>query len=162
MSVGWLQDKGSMTKRLREYGEIQIEILCEDFALPNPVEQAALQLQANQKAFVREVLMLGSAPWVYARSVFHPEIGNGAFEALFHFGTRPLGELLFSDPSIARLSIQEITCPQRYLCRQSLFTIVQWPMIMTEIFLPECPLSLGSVSKDAIVVDNKAKMAKKP
>jgi len=141
----WLQDKTSMTAKLREHDPaLRIEILQEGFENPTLSEAQALSLAVSKRVFVREVLMVSAEPWLFARSVFHPDIENGPFKEFFHFGSRPLGEVLFSQPEIKRIKMEVVESPEHYPSRTSLFLILDLPMYMTEIFLPNCPLVIPS------------------
>ena len=99
---------------------------------------------------MREVeLLCHNEPWVYARSVFPQTTLTGRLRSLKKLDTRPLGALLFNDPTMKRshFEIAALSNPElaNYFtsssndfawARRSLFFLDEKPILVAEIFLP--------------------------
>ena len=161
----WLFNQDSLTKRLvaASAGEFQVQVLAQGFARPRPSEQRALNLPERQVALIRTVLLLGCGqPWVFARSIIPLTTLRGPYRFLRHLGSQPLGELLFSDPTMRRGDFELLRCkadelddtasalpvpgPDEILWgRRSVFYLNHKPLLVGEIFLPGfTPLLLSS------------------
>jgi len=148
----WLLDHGSLTQRLIQAsnGAFQVRKLRQGWQYPTPSEAACLGIKPRQLAFVREVeLLCHNEPWVYARSVFPQTTLTGRLRSLKKLDTRPLGALLFSEPSMRRshFEVAALNYPDltNYFTsesnhfawgRRSLFFIDEKPILVAEIFLP--------------------------
>ena len=150
---GWLSDTGSLTQRLIEAsdGEFRVQVLTQSLQLPRLSEMRALSLAPRRLALIREVILFGKGePWVYARSVIPLTTLTGRLRKLRHLDNRPLGALLFSDPSMSREPV-EVACisssnaqlPKALIQinsalwgRRSVFRLNQKPLLVSEIFLP--------------------------
>lgn len=96
----WLSAPGSLTARLRQLGEVRVIRLRQGHAALRPRERALL---ASHHGHVREVLLLvDGRPAVWARSAVSAQAAHGAWRAIRGLGTRPLAELLFTDPAVRR------------------------------------------------------------
>lgn len=152
----WLLDQGSLTERLiaASGGEFKVEVLKQCWELPRLSECRALGLGTREKALVREVLLYGhDQPWVYARSILPMKTLTGRLRSMRKLDNRPLGALLFSDPSMTRsgmelacLTPQNTTVPKQLgefnhplWGRRSVFWLNQKPLLVSEIFLPSFP-----------------------
>lgn len=148
----WLLDQGSLTERLLQAsgGDFQVKKLHQSWQYPTPSEAACLGLKPRQFAIVREVeLRCHGEPWIYARSVFPQKTLTGRLRRLKKLDTRPLGALLFNEPSMRRshFEVAALNNPplQDYFTatsndfawgRRSLFFIDEKPLLVAEIFLP--------------------------
>ena len=152
----WLFEQGSLTRRILRHcsNTFRVEVLSQKWQRPMLNEALRLGAQPEHHALIREVLLYcGDAPWVYARSVLPRKTLTGPRRFLGKLGNRPLGEILFSDPTIKRdeLEIAEIKKGQRmYSCateilnsppdfvwgRRSIFYLHKKPLMVNEIFLP--------------------------
>jgi len=150
---GWLSDTGSLTQRLlhASAGEFSVQVLNQSLQLPRLSEMRALALPPRRLALIREVILFGSGqPWVYARSVIPLSTLTGRLRKLRHLDSRPLGALLFSDPSMSREPV-EVACisssnaqlptalteiTSALWGRRSVFRLDQKPLLVSEIFLP--------------------------
>lgn len=109
---------------------------------------------------VREVeLLCHNQPWVYARSVFPQATLTGRLRCLKKLDARPLGALLFNDPSMRRTHFEvaalnnaelsgyfNTTSDRFFWGRRSLFFIDEKPLLVSEIFLPALELHARSNS----------------
>ena len=101
----WLQDRGSLTRSLQKKsgGDFSVTVLKQRWERPRLDEARALNIPPQQFALIREVILHGNnQPWVYARSVLPQRALNGRLRFLRKLGNKPLGALLFGNPSIKR------------------------------------------------------------
>jgi chorismate--pyruvate lyase len=144
----WLQDKGSLTRRLIHLseGHFEVELLGLRWGRARLDEARALGIDPRHRCLLREVLLLGQGtPWVYARSILPTSSLSGSLGYLKRLGTRPLGALLFSDPCMSRgpMEIAQIeeqmlpVIPDRDVWgRRSVFCLAGQPLLVSEMFLP--------------------------
>lgn len=152
----WLFDQGSLTRRIisRCTNNFRVEVLSQKWQRPLLNEALRLGAHPEHLALIREVLLFcGDTPWVFARSVLPRKTLSGRRRFLGKLGSRPLGEILFSDPNIVRddLEVAEIKKGQRmYRCatqslkqmpdsiwgRRSVFYLHKKPLLVNEVFLP--------------------------
>lgn len=149
----WLLDRGSLTRRLvaASAGQFRVRILTQGIAKPRRTEARALGIPHQQLGLIREVILYGrDQPWVYARSVLPLSSLTGRLTRLRKLDERPLGALLFADPSLRRGKL-ELACvepakmalPQALGIfdtslwgRRSVFYIADKPLLVSEMFLP--------------------------
>lgn len=146
----WLLDKGSLTGRLVKLsaGDFGVQIIYEGWSQPQLQEHMVLGCARGERVWVREVFLLGHGePWVYARSVIPARTLTGKRRHLKRLGNRPLGAVLFNDPSMQRgpietarvvLASSDPQWPERQVTwgRRSVFYLQQKPLLVTEVFLP--------------------------
>ena len=155
----WLLDRGSLTQHLTtaSKGAFRVSILQQRLMRPQLSEQKVLNMADRSLALIREVLLYGNdQPWVFARSVLPLSSLTGAQRRLQKLDNRPLGALLFADPSMRRGAMQIsrikvgqlpllgdleadiLTKPDTPLWgRRSVFYIDQKPLLVSEVFLPD-------------------------
>lgn len=145
----WLLGEGSLTQKLVAacHGEFALRIVKQGLAVPRPDEAKALGLAQRQRALIREIVMSGHGQdWVFARSILPLSTLTGRLRQLKTLDNRPLGALLFKDPSMQRSAI-EIThleahnfsyhCQQSCWSRRSVFKLDCKPLLVCETFLPD-------------------------
>lgn len=165
--AAWLRDPGSLTQRVQAscVGRFRVALLHQRWQRPLRSEAHALGLRPGVRALVREVfLMCDDTPWVYACTVIPRATLTGAQRRLARLHTRPLGAVLFADPTmrrgeaqIARLSrgdclyaLATAALPQppaEIWARRSVFCLRDKPLLVTEAFLPaiaDAPLRFGA------------------
>jgi len=148
----YLSEIGSLTERLRAKAGrgFHVQLLKQG---PTPLtadDAALLGAQAGDSAFVRQVYLCGSEPWVYARSM---AVGAGE-RWLKELGERPLGERVFAERETRRGPIEageidskhplyrEATAGLAYeyarplWARRSLLTVNGAGILIYECFLP--------------------------
>ena len=153
----WLLDRGSLTQHLTiaSKGAFRVHILRQQVMRPRLSEQGLLDMPNRSLALVREVFLYGNnQPWVFARSVLPLSSLTGRQRRLRKLDNRPLGALLFADPTMRRGAMQIsrikasnlpisafVSDPGTSLWgRRSVFYIDQKPLLVSEIFLPAfCP-----------------------
>lgn len=152
----WLTDTGSLTWQLQQVCEqrFSVGLLQSGWQRPLLDEALALKQSPSRFAFTREVHLLdGEAPQVYARTLI-PVRTYHAMRARFDtLGNRPLGEMLFNDPSLSRGPIEvahlqpaqtlfELATrhlqqqPAEMWARRSCFYLGGRAILVNEIFLP--------------------------
>lgn len=152
----WLTDQGSLTRRLRGHcRDFSVRPVRVGFARPNRDENDLLQLRTDELAYVREVVLnCDGRAVVFAHSVVAAGSLRGPWAAVTRLGSRPLGEALFSNPLVARGSLQYRRIGARHAlarqaaraglaaaraplwARRSLFILRGHPLMVTEVFLP--------------------------
>ena len=140
----WLLDNGSLTERLiaRAQGDFRVEVVAQGWSRPNLLEARALQVDPRLRVLVREVRLIGRGEaWVHARSLIPATTLTGRHRKLAHLGDRPLGQVLFNDPTMRRDAIETASIPlytpgQRAWARRSVFRLDGKPLLVSEVFLP--------------------------
>lgn len=152
----WLKDDGSLTKRLISHcsGQFSVSVRQQQTKKPFNSERQILAMQNAKVAFIREVeLRCNNQPWVFARTLIPMSSLSGAARRLAYLGNKPLGALLFANPStkrglvqIARLlprhSLFSIAVenlkhkPDELWARRTLFWYEKKPLLVNEVFLP--------------------------
>lgn len=152
---GWLFDPGSLTKRLVQLtqGDFRVQVLRQYHGPMTVDEQRALDCSARSLPFIREVnLICNGKPWVYARTIIPRATEAGPGRYLTRLGTKPLGVALFNDPNISRGTIHVkhlkgsnmlpgmTDCSEEIWGRHSAFYLSHAPLLVSEYFLPDCPM----------------------
>lgn len=159
--LDWLLDPASLTERLRAVclERFHVEVLAQRWSLPAFGEARALGLRHGRYGLVRQVyLRCGDRALVFARTVIPAETLSGDERRLANLRTRPLGGLLFAEPSLRRMHVSiERLMPGDVLYaaatrgiserpaviwgRRSLFAIKRKALMVSEYFLPGIPPS---------------------
>ncbi len=92
--TNWLLSPESLTQKLRSHcDEFEVKVLGEGTLIPFDNE-----FTNQDKVWVREVLLcLDGTPWVFARTLIPGSLLNKKKNELLNLGTRPLGELLYTN-----------------------------------------------------------------
>ncbi len=152
----WLGERDSLTRRLRLHchGQLTVRVRRQAWHRPSMDEAQCLELPQSTVALIREVYLLcDNEVRVYARSVIPLATLAGPLRRLKYLGTRPLGDLLFADPDVARRPIEITAVPRSSLLfsiatafsappldelwgRRSVFHLQSKPLLVSEFFLP--------------------------
>ena len=126
----WLDDNQSLTAKLKaKYDDFSVNLLTQIQKKPHTNETVLL---GDQQAIIREVELLGDQQvLVFARSVIPVTTDT---ERLLSIGSKPLGEILFDDPTITRSTMQ-ITKAGNIWGRRSLFNVGKTQILVSEFFL---------------------------
>ncbi|MDA8420266.1 MAG: chorismate lyase [Pseudomonadota bacterium] len=155
----WLLDPASLTARLKAVcsGNFRVDLLEQRHLLPRPCEAADLGISPGRYALVRQVrLLCDREAWVFARTVIPEETLRGPQRRLRYLKTRPLGEVLFSSPTLtrARVTIERLVPGGALYAlaasgirrnapaiwgRRSLFVVGGKRLLVSEYFLPGIP-----------------------
>jgi chorismate--pyruvate lyase len=96
----WLSAPGSLTARLRQHGQVSVQVLSQGRQRLWPQEQAAL---GSAQGHVREVVLsIDGRPAIWARSATTLRAVKGPWRAIKGLGKRPLAELLFAHKQVRR------------------------------------------------------------
>ncbi|WXU00364.1 MAG: Chorismate pyruvate-lyase [Catillopecten margaritatus gill symbiont] len=127
----WLIDDASLTKKLKQkFADFSVKVLSEIQGKAHNNEQDLLGTQAD--CIIREVELWGNQhAVVFARSII--PITDDT-QNLLGIGSKPLGEILFNDASIARGELQ-ITRMGDVWGRRSTFAIGDTRVLVSEFFL---------------------------
>jgi len=133
---------------------MQVQVLRQVWGRPDSGEALALGMKRHGRVWLREVqLLCDDQSWVYARTVIPATTLAGPARCLLRLGNRPLGAVLFADPTVVRGGV-EIAClrsrhrlyrraslslttkPTILWGRRSLFWMGGRPLLVAEVFLP--------------------------
>ena len=133
--LAWLLDNQSLTAKLRsKYSDFCVNIVSQEENKPYECELNLLDSNKIQTFIVREVELIGCGqPVVFARSVI-PK--NTDTDNILAIGSKPLGEILFNDPTIARGQL-EVGRFHNTWARRSIFIIAETRLLVSEIFFEE-------------------------
>jgi len=157
--AAWIRDDRSLTKRVIAAcdGRFAVRVLRQQRARPLPSERRLLGLAGAGRALVREVeLLCDGVPWVFARTLIPFSSLRGRARRLAHLGDRPLGAVLFADPTTERRCVEVARLGMRHSLfasavrnldhrpgtlwgRRTLFVYADSPLLVNEIFLPAIP-----------------------
>ncbi|MDA8417195.1 MAG: chorismate lyase [Betaproteobacteria bacterium] len=143
---------GSLTEVLRQQcRDFQVRILFEGIQHASIDECRKLGLSHPARVWTRNVLLCdGQQPRIYAHSILPLTRTTHTRLWLRTLGTRPLGDVLFTQPGLPRspLHYQRLSCHHRLvksirhwplhfplLARRSVFLIQHTPLLVTEVFL---------------------------
>ena len=151
----WLVDSASLTARLKaRYTHFSVKPVSFKNAKSLMGEAALLGLKANQRALIREVLLIGNQqPVVFAHSVLPRAALRGAWNKLGNLGNKPLGATLFANPKVKRTPLEYKKLPRHHpismrvaehmqispkqlWARRSVFSLNCAKILVTEVFLP--------------------------
>ncbi len=129
----WLNDEKSLTTKLKaKFENFSVQVLLQQKQIPHLHESATIN--NNDECIVREVELSGNGKVVvFARSII--PITKDTQEIL-SIGSKPLGEVLFNDPSVKRGNIQ-FTQTDNIWGRRSVFTIGNTKLLVSEFFMEE-------------------------
>ncbi|PPD24172.1 MAG: chorismate--pyruvate lyase [Methylobacter sp.] len=157
----WIYEAGSLTQRLRSfYGDsVKVKVLHQHYSKPFFSENRLLGLAPQTRQLVREVMLIaGNVPLILARTVIPDSTMMVAANTLSSLGDRPLGEVIFAYPDLARQQLdlcsvkplswtaqagQLANIENKVLGRRTCYLIArQQPLLVSEFFLPGA-LALG-------------------
>ncbi|WP_074013407.1 chorismate lyase [Candidatus Sodalis sp. SoCistrobi] len=138
----WLTERGSMTRRLEKHcGHIRVRRFREGF-VPACIEAGEAALLPDCGRFwLREVVLYGhDRPWLTARTLVPAATEAGPAQQVLSLGDVPLGQWLFRHRPPARDVIQFGRVGTLWARRARLRLPEGQPLLLTEAFLPDCPL----------------------
>ncbi|WP_186448540.1 MULTISPECIES: chorismate lyase [Burkholderia] len=153
----WLTRGGSLTAHLARLGRVTVRVTRETVATPWADEHAALACAPRTPVWVREVVLaVDGTPFVAAHSIAPLAASKGVWQAMRRLRTRPLAELLYSDPEVTRSALvsrrviaghslfalasraleRAQIAPHAFAARRSVFERHGEPLMVTECMLP--------------------------
>ena len=161
MQKYWLHRPGALTIGLRALGHVELRVLREYAGGLGGDEHGLIPGKRGQAIWIREVCMsINGTDSVFARSITPSRASQGTWQGIRRLRTRPLADMLYNDPDIARSSfatarlgrqhalfttfqrLQSGTKRQPYipspglLARCSVFWRHAQPLVVEECFLP--------------------------
>lgn len=152
--MDWLFDPTSLTARLKRHClTFHVEVLGQEI-IACPTNEACEIVRAGEKVLAREVLLYcDNIPHVFARSLLPLTSLTGEQKALAELGDKPLGQVIFNNPSLERKLIEiasfnmqssvgrlaqqlSLATLEELWGRRSLFYLEAKPLIVAEVFLP--------------------------
>lgn len=155
----WLFDANSLTARLTEacQGQFRVDVISQGWQRPMLNEEQCLKIRANRHALVRQVyLYCDDTPCIFARTVIPSATLRGKEKQLAHLQSKPLGAVLFAEPTMRRSEVEVaeikpgqrlfqtatarlVADPKSIWGRRSVFYLHDKPLLVSEIFLPGIP-----------------------
>ncbi|KFF67075.1 chorismate--pyruvate lyase [Pectobacterium brasiliense] len=137
----WLMETGSMTRRLEKYcAQLKIILCSEKFITPQVLGEEREQLPYSERYWLREVVLYGDdRPWLFGRTIVPQQTLDGTDSALTKIGNQPLGRYLFGQKALTRDYIHT-GCSEGLWARRSRLCVSGYPLLLTELFLPESPI----------------------
>jgi chorismate--pyruvate lyase len=153
----WITEPGSLTRRVQDGcdGAFDLRLLRQRWGEALPSERRLLLAGHHGRDLIREVeLRCGGAPRIFARTVLPARSLIGRTRELARLGTRPLGAVLFADPSTRRGVVEyarlspahalfavatahaEGDRPAELWGRRTVYRFAGKPLLVNEIFLP--------------------------
>ena len=147
----WVFARGSLTAHVRARcpGAFDLRVLRQQVDIPRRDEARALRLAPGSRALIREVaLRCRGEPLVVARTIIPLTSLRGRQARLAALGRRPLGQLLFTDPSARRgpYAVARLTLRQAGVARpppggpvwgrRAVYRLGGVPLLVSEFFLP--------------------------
>ncbi len=132
-----------------------LNCLTQGKAFATPIERQMLNIQPRAYAHIREITMgTKEHNWLFARTAIPLQTLRGAAKRLARMDKTPLGKILFGRSQAIRTSMQlelissdtlnvaELKIPSDFLLwqRRSIFELNTGPLVISEVFLPDCPL----------------------
>ena len=156
----WLEDTGSLTKKVREAcdGRFSVQVRRQGSGKCLYDEARLLDITRTRYAVIREVeLCCDATAWIFARTIIPMKSLSGPARRLTMLGNKPLGAVLFADPSVHRGQTQFAHLhpgqelfdtavvglserPDSLWGRRTLFYLAGKPLLVNEIYLPGIPL----------------------
>ncbi len=157
-----LSDRGSLTERFRQVMGVTPHLtrLGQGHQFVCWRERRLLGIDQRQMALVREIKMgNGEQNWLFARTVVPIATLRGSAKRIANLNDAPIGKILFGRNGARRkemkvfltnqlpktvvqqgiVSSSQIT--QRMLWqRESIFEFPSGPLMVSELFLPDCPI----------------------
>ena len=107
----WLVDEGSLTAKLVDLSgdNFKLELQSQERRVISHEEKLILELSEVDTVIDRKVLLKGrDAPWIFAHSLIPLSSATGDLKVLKNLNNRSLGEFLFKNSSVVRLSLIHI------------------------------------------------------
>ena len=156
--------KSSLTQHLKGLMQCEPKLTClmQKKAFADDLEKQELSIKSREYAHVREILMgNGKVNWMFARSVIPASTLRKGSKRLAHLNSTPLGTLLFQGNFAKRISLDvslikansstlqklEISDNFPLWQRVSVFKVTTGPLLVREIFLPDCPIYLPFIQE---------------
>lgn len=152
-----LSDRGSLTGRFKQVmgATPKLTRLNQGMQFVSLEERQILAIPNRQMALVREIKMgKDDQNWLFARTVVPLQTLTGAARRISMLNETPIGKILFGRNGAQRSHMQVtltndipaslqnvgVEVAQPLWQRRSIFEFSSGPLIVTEVFLPDCPI----------------------
>ena len=138
-TLEWLNEEGSITKKISSKAEFKLEILHDDIGTAEEEEYTALKI-TPEDVRIREVMLFGnSSPLVYARSIIPNLTSSKGYPGLGSIGTKPLGDLLFQSKLFVKTKREfaqfKMLDGKIVWGRRTNYLVRNYPLSVMEVFL---------------------------
>lgn len=145
MAKSWLLEQGSLSHLMGQYCQkLQVSFYDNQWSEATALEEDEISLLAKERCLLRQVILSGdSLPWVLGRTLIPQTSLQEQPMDLTQQGNIPLGLTVFSSENVDRDALQVgwATTPQgALLARRSRLWMNHKPMLVAELFLPDCPV----------------------
>ncbi|MCZ4059554.1 chorismate lyase [Pantoea sp. LMR881] len=139
--LNWLLEEDSMTRRFEQHcQQVTVQPVREGFINADELTDEKALLPDDERFWLREIILFGDdEPWLAGRTLVPESTLNGPEIMLQQLGTRPLGRYLFSSSTLSRDFIEPGKIHDLW-GRRSRLRLSDKPLLLTELFLPACPL----------------------
>jgi len=155
--IALLSDRGSLTGRFKQVmgATPKLTRLNQGMQFVSLEERQILAIPNRQMALVREIKMgKDDQNWLFARTVVPLQTLTGAARRISMLNETPIGKILFGRNGAQRSHMQVtltndipaslqnvgVEVAQPLWQRRSIFEFSSGPLIVTEVFLPDCPI----------------------
>ncbi|WP_196140113.1 chorismate lyase [Aliikangiella sp. G2MR2-5] len=152
-----LSDRGSLTGRFQQVMGVKPRLtrLSQGREFVSKQEREILGIPEREMALVREIKMgKGENNWLFARTVVPNSTLRGSARRIIGLKNTPIGKILFGRQGASRTSLNveltenlpvqierlRIELHHPLWQRQSIFEFASGPLLVTEVFLPDCPI----------------------
>ncbi|MBJ7551203.1 chorismate--pyruvate lyase family protein [Marinomonas ostreistagni] len=141
----WLITRFSITAKLRQAGQLRVDVLEDSWQTPTPREQLRLRLKSRETARVRTVVLyLDNEPMLYARSIIPARSMKGSWRFLPYLGNQPLGGYVYKSRALRRSTTEVVKLPAGLIqnsnealwARRSVFIEYGPGILVNEAFYP--------------------------
>lgn len=152
-----LVDRGSLTEKFQQLmgNPPELTRLEQGHRFVSSQERLMLSIKPRKMALIREIKMgTGQQNWLFARTVIPLPTLKGTARRISNLNDTPIGKILFGRHGARRtqmtLSLTDelpntvikmgIVSERALWQRQSIFEFSSGPLMVTELFLPDCPI----------------------
>ncbi|NAW68900.1 chorismate lyase [Vibrio sp. V27_P1S3P104] len=145
LARSWLLEQGSLSRLMSQHCQTLQVNLCEHhWADPKQLAIDEIALLSQERCLLRQVILSGdSHPWVLGRTLIPQASLHDQPIDLTLQGNIPLGLTVFRCENVNRDALQvgwAKTSQGQLLARRSRLWMNDKPMLVAELFLPDCPV----------------------
>ncbi|MGO3345576.1 MAG: chorismate--pyruvate lyase family protein [Marinomonas sp.] len=144
----WLSTSASLTKKLRQYGELSVVVLEDGWGKPTQRERKKLGLASRHAVRIRTVLLkFNNEIVIYGRSIIPAQSLKGHWRRVCQLKEKPLGGYLFRHRCLSRSAIEITELPaslfpgvnKKVWARRSVFQQYGPGILVSEAFFDTIP-----------------------
>ncbi|MBJ7536436.1 chorismate--pyruvate lyase family protein [Marinomonas transparens] len=116
----WLATQASLTKKLKNIGQLSVDVIEDSWGSPTQREKRRLKLRPREAARIRAVLLkVDGVSVIYARSIIPARSFRGHWRQVKHLKNKPLGGFLFQHRRLKRSKIEVTRLPKSLFPNQT-------------------------------------------